>query len=60
MFAGDSQEAELLESVCGDYWDHSNNFLPVVSNNSSHVTVVFKTDTNLELRGFSLRIAASE
>ena len=60
IFPGDSKDAELLDSVCGDSADHSNDLLPVVSNNSNHVTVVFKTDANIELGGFSIRIAASE
>ena len=60
IFEGDSQEAELLDSICGEYWDPNYNFPPIVSKNSSHVTVVFKTDANVELGGFSIRIAASE
>ena len=60
IFLGDSQDTELLRSVCGDYSDHGDDLLPVVSNNSNHVTIVFKTDANVELGGFSIRIAASE
>ena len=55
---GNSTESELLESVCSS--NSRYDFAPVISNNSDHVTVVFKTDSSIEHHGFSLRAVTSK
>ena len=55
--SGSSSDAEPLAVVCGMDTDL---LIPVISNRSNEVTLVFVTDGNYQRRGFSLKILASK